>query len=224
MKRNSVLMAMILLLNVFFFSCVTNTSENNPPAPAGNSADAILSLLIDARTTQYFTNEAVPEGDITKILTAGSSAMSGMNSQPWHFGVLLNQTTIKAIAATQTAGPGGPGGPAPAPAAFPKAGFKDAPAAIVIACTDGNDFSAGLATQNMVVAAKALGYGTKIVRGGADLFNTDENKALVNIPANMKAIMILIIGKVDASIDTTADGATGASPRKPVGEVSTIVK
>lgn len=227
MRSNFVLLTVVLLLNLFFFSCANSTSVNNPPAQSGNSVESILSMLTDTRTTQYFTNDAVPESDIISILDAGKSAMSGMNSQPWHFGVLLNQATIQRIAAAQPAGPGGPGGPgrqAPAPAAFPKAGFKDAPAAIAIACTDNNDFSAGLATQNMVVAATALGYGAKIVRGGADLLNNDENRALLQIPDNMKVIMILLIGNENASIDTTADGATGASPRKSVNEVATIVK
>ncbi|MDL2279019.1 nitroreductase family protein [Parabacteroides sp. OttesenSCG-928-G07] len=232
MRFNSVLSAMMLLLHFLFFSCANSTSDSNPPAQTGNSVESVLSMLTDTRTTQYFTNDNVAEEDIIKILNAGKSATSGMNTQPWHFGVILNQSTIQRIAATPstTPGPGGPAGPppggagGPAPSAFPKAGFKNAPAAIVIACTDNNDFSAGLATQNMIVAATALGYGTKIVRGSADLFNGEENKALVNIPANMKAIMILIIGKVDTSIDMTADGVTAPSPRKSLNEVSTIVK
>jgi nitroreductase len=229
MRFNSVLSAMMLLLHFLFFSCANSTSDSNPPAQTGNSVESVLSMLTDTRTTQYFTNDNVAEEDIIKILNAGKSATSGMNTQPWHFGVILNQSTIQRIAATpySTPGPacpppGGAGGPAPS--AFPKAGFKDAPAAIVIACTDNNDFSAGLATQNMIVAATALGYGTKIVRGGADFFNGEENKALLNIPASMKAIMILIIGKANTAIDVTADGVTAPSPRKSLNEGSTIVK
>lgn len=223
MRFNSVLLAMTLLLSLSLFSCANSTSENNPPVQTDNGAESVLSMLTDTRTTQYFTNDNVAESDITKILNAGKSAMSGMNTQPWHFGVILNQNTIQRIAATPTSAPA-PGRAPAAPTAFPKASFKDAPAAIVIACTENNDFSAGLATQNMIVAATSLGYGTKIVRGGADLFNGEENKALMNIPANMNAIMILIIGKADASIDMTADGVTAASTRKSLNEVSTIVK
>ncbi|MDH6356344.1 nitroreductase family protein [Parabacteroides sp. PF5-9] len=223
MKLYSVLLA-TLLLNLFFFSCANSTSENTPPVETGNSVETVLSMLTDTRTTQYFTNDNVPEGDIIQILNAGKSATSGMNSQPWHFGVILNQSMIQRIAATPSSGPAGPPPGAPASAAFPKAGFKNAPAAIAIACTENNDFSAGLATQNMIVAATALGYGTKIVRGGADILNSEENRALLQVPAQMKTIMILIIGQVDPSIDVTADGATGPSPRKSLEEVATIVK
>ena len=112
----------------------------------------------------------------------------------------------------------------PSSTTHPKAGFADAPAAIAVACTDGNQFAAGLACGNMVTAARAIGYGVKIVAGGGRELNSPENRTLLGVPDNMSIIAVLIVGTPDASIDMTADGVTGASSRKSLGEVSTIVE
>jgi nitroreductase len=112
----------------------------------------------------------------------------------------------------------------PSSTTYPKAGFADAPAAIAVACTDGNQFAAGLACGNMLLAARAIGYGVKIVAGGVSALNTPENKTLLGVPDNMAIIAILIVGNPDTSIDITADGVTGASTRKPLSEISTIVE
>jgi len=241
------------LLFPLLFGCNGSTNTVGDTA-AADANESILSLLTDSRTMQYFSDEPVPLEDITAILNAGGSATSGMNMQPWYFGAILNQEVIQEIAGTIAMGgppPGAPGNapagappqgapgnpPAGAPAAgegasmlppsssaYPKAGFADAPAAIAIATDPNNAFSTGLACQNMVIAAEALGYGTKIMAGGAAQMNTEENRALLHIPDGMNVIAILIVGKPDTTIDMTADGITGASTRKPLDEISTIVE
>lgn len=66
-----------------------------------------------------------------------------------------------------------------------KAGVADAPLAIVISCTEGNELSAGLACQNMSVEAQLLGYGTKILSSPTIALNgtkQTEYKELLGIP------------------------------------------
>jgi len=221
-----------LLIFVLFppvFGCCKQSNTNDDQTSNGKE---VLTLLNETRTTQYFSDEKVSTETITAILEAGRNAMSGRNMQSWYFGAIINPEIIKEIANTMSM-PGPPPGatpestqaPMPRPtSAFPKAGFKDAPAAIAIATDENNEFSAGLACQNMVIAANALGYGAKIVMGGAAELNSDENRNLLGTPENMNVIVILLVGKADTTIDMTADGVTGASTRKALSEVSKIIE
>ena len=69
-------------------------SENVMPS---EEVDAV-GLVMDIATTQYFTDDAVSEDDIEKILLAGSNAPSAMNGQPWHFSVITDETVLQQIA------------------------------------------------------------------------------------------------------------------------------
>lgn len=61
---------------------------------AGNEYKAAAELVADIATTQYFTDEAVDEGDIEIIVQAGLNAPSAMNGQPWHFSVITDMQQI----------------------------------------------------------------------------------------------------------------------------------
>jgi len=219
---------LIFVLFPLVFGCCEQSNTSDEQTSNGNE---ILTLLNEIRTTQYFSDEKVPAETITAILEAGRNAMSGRNMQSWYFGAIINPEIIKEIASTMHmpgpppgATPDGTQAPMPRPSsAFPKAGFKDAPAAIAIATDENNAFSTGLACQSMVIAANALGFGAKIVMGGAVELNSDENRALLGTPENMNVIVILLVGKPDTTIDMTADGVTGASERKPLNEISKII-
>ena len=74
------------------------TSAQGAGEDTGSSGTQALSLVTDIPTTQYFTDEAVKEEDVTTILTAGVNAPSAMNSQPWHFTAITDQATLQQIA------------------------------------------------------------------------------------------------------------------------------
>ena len=116
--------------------------------------------------------------------------------------------------------------PVPAAGGMSKAGMADAPMAIIISCKDGSQLDAGLACQNMSVTAQLLGYGTKIISSPTIALNGEkqaEYKELLGIPADQSAAAILLIGKEDLSVDTTADSYTGATERNPLTEVVTYI-
>lgn len=224
---------LFLLLPLVYFGCngAKNTSDIDTNAIAN---ERVLSILKETRTTQYFSGESVPLEDITIIMDAGRNASSGRNMQPWYFVAILNQEVIKEIASTMLkSGPPHslsgtqpketPTTPPTSPK-YPKARLADAPAAIIMACEGNNDFATGLACENMVIAATALGYGTKIVGGGVNNLNESENKALLQLPDAMRVVKILIVGKADSTVDMTVDGVTGASIRKPLNEISTVIR
>ena len=47
-----------------------------------------LSFIYDIPTYQGFTQDKVPDTDISRIVRAGINAPSGMNKQPWFFAVV----------------------------------------------------------------------------------------------------------------------------------------
>ena len=219
---------LLLVLQFFFLLGCNGTNKKGIDTPAIIN-ERILSILNETRTNQYFSDDSVSAEDIIVILEAGRNATSGRNMQPWYFAAIINHEIIKDIAGKMTMGPS-PGfkdaqkGTHRPSSAFPKAQFADAPAAIALACKSNSSFNLGLACENMIIAATTLGYGSKIVGSGASQLNTPENKALLEIPEGMNVEVILLIGKPDTTIDMTVDGVTGASVRKPLNEVSKIIK
>ena len=108
--------------------------------------------VIEARrsTRQFDTTKEIPEEDVRKIVRAGMYAPSAVNCQPWHFIVIRDKEVLAKI-----------------PGVHPHAPYtKDASFAVVV-CSDPSlekirgywvqDCSA--ATQNILLAATALGYG-----------------------------------------------------------------
>ena len=93
--------AAALALTLLLSGCGQTTGQTtaqNTGESAGNPDSQALSLVTDIPTTQYFTDEAVGEEDVTTILTAGVNAPSAMNGQPWHFTAITDQTVLQQIA------------------------------------------------------------------------------------------------------------------------------
>ena len=107
-----------------------------------------------------------------------------------------------------------------------KAGITDAPLVIVISCANGSELDAGLACQNMSATAQLLGYGTKIISSPTMVLNgsdQDTYRELLGIPQDYSAAAILLIGHEDTSVDTNADGYTGATARNSAEQVVTYI-
>ena len=132
---------------------------------------------------------------------------------------------------------GAPAGGAPAggaPAGMPpassgaKAGLGDSPVAIVVYMNEGTPspdehFDCGLATQSMVIAANALGYGTKIVSAPTMSLNGEKHDEIcekLGVDKAYNAVAVLLLGYTD----TEVDGATGASVRSALEEKVSFVK
>ena len=223
-------------------------------------AEDAVQAMIQARTTQAFTADAVAEADLSLILQAGLAATSAINQQPWFFAVVTDQDVMAQLNGGTGAAPAGmtppaaddaassgapagvpddgassgassgapadggssgmPAGGMPASTGAAKAGLGDSPVAIVIymnpatASPDPN-FDCGLACQNMVVAANALGYGTKIISAPTMTLNGAQHDALcelLGVDKAYTAVAVLLIGKADV------DAASSASVRSTVEE------
>lgn len=70
---------------------------------------------------------------------------------------------------------------------------------------------AGLATQNMVIAAASLGYGVKIVSSPTMTLNGSDHDAIcekLGVDPSMQAVAVLLIGRADDSVDATSSSTT----------------
>ena len=117
--------------------------------------------------------------------------------------------------------------PAGAAGTAAKAGIADAPLVIVVSCTDGSELDAGLACQNMSVAAQLLGYGTKIISSPTLAVNGEkqaEYRELLGIPEDQTAIAFLLVGRADTSASRDTDASAGASTRNPLDEMVTYTE
>lgn len=208
------------------------------------SAQTAVDVILTSGTTQAFKADAIPEDDLNLILQAGLSAASAINQQPWHFAVITNQEVMKEIGSSMSGAPGGmpagapagmPNAPEGAPEGMPKmpaasgakAGLGDSPVAIVVYMNEGTaspdaNFDCGLATQNMVIAANALGYGSKIVSAPTMALNGEKHDEIcekLGVDKAYNAVAVLLLG----CVDTDADGATGASARNAMDEKVSFV-
>ena len=59
----------------------------------------IIDLIKTRRSIRKFTDEPVPDETIDKVIDAGILAPSGLNNQPWKFGVIKESGLKKEIAA-----------------------------------------------------------------------------------------------------------------------------
>lgn len=209
------------------------------------SAEDLTSVLIDSRTTQSFTDDAVDEADLNTILEAGLAATSAINQQPWYFVAVTNNEVMDEIkgSAGGFAPPAGdkapdedkPEGDFPAPpqgggmpGGSAKAGLGNSPVAIIIYMNESTaspnaSFDCGLACENMFIAAKALGYGAKIVSSPTMQLNGDNHDALcekLGVDKEYTAVAVLLIGREEAVTDATS----GASVRSAIEEKVSFVK
>lgn len=219
-----------------------------------------IQVIMNARTTQAFSDTAVKEEDLHAILQAGLAATSAINQQPWYFVVITNPDVMAEIAGssgmggmpdgmtppeemslpegmTPPAGMSAPDGEAvgssgapsmPAATGSAKAALGDSPVAIVIYMNEATmstnaSFDCGLATQNMVIAAASLGYGTKIVSSPTMTLNGANHDALcekLGVDKAYTAVAVLLIGQPEVQPDST----TSASVRNAVEEKVSFVK
>lgn len=206
MKKFLLVLLSLVISTFIFTSCSSN-------AKTVSNKD----LLITEKTTQYFTDDAVPESDITSIVNAGINATSAMNKQNWHFSVVTNKDLLNEFKENMSKNMP----PQMKEQPNPKAQFGDSPLAIVVSCGDKGEYDVGLASQNLYDYAILSGYGAKIVSSPCKMLN-DNYKTKLGIPTDMNAVAVVMIGKV-RNVDGV-DSVTSASTRKAFDEVVTMIK
>ena len=140
---------------------------------------SVYEVVRSRLTVREFTDEPVPDEVVEKLLRAAQWAPSSRNLQPWHFVVVRDRDTLRAIGGIASSG------------RF----VADAPMAIVIAMdnADRPDLDTGRALQQMELVGWEEGLGTCFV----GLRVAEQNrrvKELLGIPDNLELVTVLPFG------------------------------
>jgi nitroreductase len=108
-----------------------------------------------------------------------------------------------------------------------KASLGDSPLAIIVYMNPGSkspapEYDCGLATQNMVIAASALGYGVKIVSSPTMNLNGEKHDEIcekLGVDTGLKAVAVLLIGRPAEE----TDAVSSASVRDELNAKSVII-
>ena len=147
MKLKSLLVALAALT---LMNACTNTTTN--------TADAVLENIHARKSVRQFTDEPVSAEHIETMLRAAMAAPTAVNYQPWRFVVINERAQLDAMTEILP---------------FAKM-LKQAPLAIIV-CGETTWFDGkenifwqqdcSAATQNLLLAAEALGLGSKVRKG-----------------------------------------------------------
>jgi nitroreductase len=121
----------------------------------------------------------LPQPDLLRILDAGRRAPSGVNRQPYHLLVIKNPDTLRRLAEAQ------------------ECIGRVSLAIAVVAHPDESKYwleDMSAVTQNMLLVITALGYASVWIEGRL-MSREDEWKALLDVPAKDRLMVVLPIGR-----------------------------
>jgi len=148
----------------------------------------VFEAIKGRRSVRAFTNQPVSSEEITKLIDAARHAPSAGNIQPWEFVIVRDPKIKRGLSA----------------AALDQTFIEEAPVVIVVCANQLRSRSryesrgvnlyclqdTAAATQNMLLAAYALGLATCWV--GA--FQEEEARKGLNIPSGVRPVAIIPIG------------------------------
>ena len=139
-----------------------------------------LQAIAARHSCRAYRPDPLPRDLVEKIVDAGRLAASGMNEQPWDFIAVTDAAVRKQIADLTDFGK------------F----IADAPMCIAVFCHDTKYYleDGSAATQNMLVAATALGVQSCWVSGDKRPYAEDVRE-LLGVPAGRKLISMLAMGR-----------------------------
>lgn len=163
---------------------------------AQQSKNEVVASIIASYSQRSYTTAPVTDDQIKQIVACGLKAPSARNLQPWMFTVVRNAELARRIMPQITEGN----------------------ILIVVSgegASTGVHFDCGLASQNMFVAAQALGLGARMYGSPAGNINNTMKDDL-GIPETHAAIIVLRVGNVDKSVDAVSSASTRKPPESIV--------
>jgi nitroreductase len=165
----------------------------------GMSGDMdVFEAIFNRRSVRKYKDTPVEDEKIEKCLEAARWAPSASNKQPWHFIVVQNEATRKALADLHTYG------------RF----MKESPVVIVVLCDPVRHpnyymMDPCIATQNLLLAAYAQGLGTCWM-GTVGANFEDDMKQLLGIPEQLSILCCVSLGY---------PAETPSSSRRPLSDI-----
>lgn len=134
-----------------------------------------LKAIVSKRDSRSFTEQAVDEETLRRVLQAGRMAGSAKNLQPCRFVVLTDLAHKEELAACGQF----------------SSWIPQAPVNIAIVVPeDGRDFDAGRTAQNMMIASNALGLGSCPVT----MHDKDCARTVLGLPDGYRVAIVLALG------------------------------
>ncbi|MDZ7374446.1 MAG: nitroreductase family protein [candidate division KSB1 bacterium] len=139
-----------------------------------------LAVIRSRRSCRSFLPDPIEKEAILEILDAARHAPSGNNVQPWEFVVVTEAQTRQRIAELADYGK------------F----ISQAPVCIAVICRDTKYYleDGSAATQNILLAATALGLGSCWVAGDKKPYAAEVLK-LLGVPQGYRLVSLVAIGK-----------------------------
>lgn len=180
--------------------------EGDMLASEQSDSAIVVNTILERRSIRAYKDTPVERQKLETIVNCGINAPSGMNQQPWEVRVVQDSAFIAELTEIFAAK-----NPERAQGEGFKNMFRNAPALIFIATPrDGKGLvDCGLITENMVLAATAMGLGT-CIQGGPIAFLKDTpdcNPYLQRLEISADYELQLVIGV------GYADEAPEAKPR-----------
>jgi nitroreductase/flavin reductase (DIM6/NTAB) family NADH-FMN oxidoreductase RutF len=178
---------MALALTMLCTNMVSGRNSNRT-GMANSTPDSVINTILTRTSVRSYLNKTVEKEKIEQLLRAGMAAPSAVNRQPWHFIVVTDKKMLAAIAD-----------------ATPNAGMAaQAPLAILV-CGDMNkaldggarDFwiqDASAATENILIAAHALGLGAVWTGTYPSQDRCAKIEKLMKMPQNIVPLNTIVIG------------------------------
>ena len=178
MRLRNLLIALSALTLTVMTSCTTETKS---------TADVVLENILSRKSVRQYTAEPVSEEHIQTLLKAAMAAPSAVNYQPWRFVVVTEREQLNAMAEV-----------------LPFARMlKQAPLAIIV-CGETLWFEGkenifwqqdcSAATQNLLLAAEALGLGAVWTGVYPDPQRSAELSAFLGLPETVQPLCAIPIG------------------------------
>ncbi len=191
----------------------------------------LFEAMLSQRQITRFKPDPVPREAIAKIIESATKAPSGGNSQPWHFVAITDPDLIARIGGIYKELWLGARGPQAQPGETPvyRAArylanhMPEVPAMILVCADHSANYTPGqpiergryassiwLAVQNLFLAARALGLGTRLTT--THIRQEQEIKDMLGIPDHVETVALIPLGY--------PRGRFGTTDRKPAAEVS----
>lgn len=177
-------------------------------AEENHASDSFFEIVKSRRSVRKFKPDPIPEEHLTKILRAASQAPTSGNQQPWKFLVVKDRKKIDGLkeVCIQKSIERYKEGNNPSNEEIEQrqkraeqyyGDYLSAPVYVIV-LTDKNSqypsynhYDGPLAVANLILASRALGYGTVFC---TDSINADITKEYFNIPDNFIRVCITPIG------------------------------
>jgi nitroreductase len=144
-----------------------------------------MDILLERKSIRKYTDEKVKDEDLEYILRAGMSAPTAKNMRCYFFIVVQDKETHKKIARIHSSAQM----------------ILQAPLAVLIVGDKNSAYENYLpqdcaaATQNILLAATARGYGSVWCGVYSNRERQEALERLFNLPQNIKAFSLVVIGK-----------------------------